>query len=294
MNYKILAVDDELFNLDIIGEYLEEEGYQVIQAEDGVIALEKLEEHPDVDLIVLDRMMPNMDGMTVVNKLKEDNHLKNIPIVMQTAAAQKEQILEGIQAGVYYYLTKPYDKEIFLGIIRSALEIVSEQKKFKAEVDKNRNVLGLMESSSFKIRTLEDANTLSYFISNCLPDPAKGAYILKELFVNAVEHGNLGISYAEKKNLILEGKWVEEITSRLDLSENKDKYAYVEYKLENGNIEIIVTDQGEGFIWDDYIDISVERAMDPNGRGIATAKLNGALEIEYHGKGNIVSCKTKT
>lgn len=290
MPNKILAVDDEKFNLDIIGEYLEGNGYEVIQAKDGAEAMEKLNCYNDIDLVVLDRMMPNMDGMAVVSAMKNNTYLKNIPIVMQTAAAQQEQILEGIQAGVYYYLTKPYDKEIFLGIVNSALEIVNEQKKITAEVNKNKNVLGLMNSSSFQIKTLEDANALSYFISNCLPNPAKAAYALKELFVNAIEHGNLGISYNEKKNLVLEGEWINEINARLQLPKNKDKYALVEYSFLNGNIEVVVTDMGNGFNWEEYMDISVERAMDPNGRGIATAILNGALQIEYKGNGNIVSC----
>lgn len=105
---KILAVDDEEFNLMIIKAYLEEEGYDVILAADGLQGLEQLQKHPDIAVIVLDRMMPNMDGMTMLAKVKADPVWNEIPVIMQTAAASSQQVLEGIQAGVYYYLTKPY------------------------------------------------------------------------------------------------------------------------------------------------------------------------------------------
>ena len=85
MTYKILAVDDEAFNLDIIGEYLEEVGHEVIQAEDGSIAMNILAKNSDIDLIVLDRMMPNMDGMEVLKKVKQHPELRTIPVIMQTA-----------------------------------------------------------------------------------------------------------------------------------------------------------------------------------------------------------------
>lgn len=290
MSEKILIVDDELFNLDIMGEYLEDEGFSILQAEDGLIAMDILNKNNDIDLIVLDRMMPNMDGMSVVNAVKKDKKLKKIPIVMQTAAAQKEEVLEGIRAGVYYYLTKPYDKDMFLSIINSALNMAKEHKLMEKESLHGKNTIGLLNSASFKIRTLDEANTLSYFISHCLPDPAQGAYALKELLVNAVEHGNLGISYEEKTKLVLEGKWNEEIINRLELPAYREKYVLIDYILNNNTVEITITDEGKGFDWNKYTSISAERAMDPNGRGIATAKL-GNLAIEYKGNGNVVVCR---
>lgn len=292
MTYKILAVDDEAFNLDIIGEYLEEEGYEVICAEDGTVAMEKLAEHPDIDVVVLDRMMPKMDGIAVVNAMKSSESYKKIPIVMQTAAAQKDQITEGIKAGVYYYLTKPYDKEMFLSIVHATLEIVDDQKKAAKQAEQSKSVAGLMESAYFKIRTLDDAINLGQFIANSLSDPGPSFYALKEFLVNAVEHGNLGISYNEKKDLILSGKHTEKVGELLSLPENREKYATVEYKLDGNQVEITISDQGDGFKWEEYLNISADRAMDPNGRGIATARMNGAFEIEYKGKGNIVSCRT--
>lgn len=124
MSYKpkVLAVDDERLNLDIMSFYIDALGYDAITAEDGVAALKELETHPSIDVIVLDRMMPKMDGMTFLRKVRADPRFCNIPIIMQTAAATSEQIEEGNDAGVYYYLTKPYDEVTFTGVLQSALQ----------------------------------------------------------------------------------------------------------------------------------------------------------------------------
>lgn len=118
---KILVADDEAFNLDIIMEYLEAAGYEVVCADDGDTALEKLTQHADISLIVIDRMMPRMDGMKVVEKIMADPRLCKIPVIMQTAAAATSQVLDGMSAGVFSYLSKPYEEEELLGTIKEAL-----------------------------------------------------------------------------------------------------------------------------------------------------------------------------
>lgn len=118
---KVLIVDDELINLNIMENDLQDAGFEVLRAEDGIIALTILRGNPNVDVIVLDRMMPNMDGMEVVRVLKNDPVFKHVPIIMQTAAGQEQQIKEGMAAGVFFYLIKPYSDTQLLGTVRSAL-----------------------------------------------------------------------------------------------------------------------------------------------------------------------------
>jgi CheY-like chemotaxis protein len=287
---KILAVDDEVFNLDIMTDYLTSDGYEVIGAEDGVIALKKLEANPDIDVIVLDRMMPNLDGIGVLEVLKADSRFKNIPVIMQTAAASSKQILDGINAGVYYYLTKPYEDLMLLGIVRSALNDSKNLKEMKSEVSKQKHVLGLMEKSTFHFRTLEEAKNLAYFIASCFPQPEIAVYGLSELLINAIEHGNLGITYNEKTNLILNNSWQQEIENRLSIEANKNKFAFLYFESTQNAIKVTIKDQGKGFEWEKYLDISPERATDPNGRGIATSKMMSFSNIEYIGNGNEVIC----
>jgi CheY-like chemotaxis protein/anti-sigma regulatory factor (Ser/Thr protein kinase) len=288
---KILAVDDEEFNLDIITEYLVEAGFEVIGARDGVIAIEKLQQNPDVDVIVLDRMMPNMDGMAVLKSINENELWRNIPVIMQTAAASSKQIQEGIEAGVYYYLAKPYNESLFLSIVRAALKDSVGHREMHDQVHKQRRTLGLMDKGRFRFRTLEETNNLSYFIANCFPEPEHMVYGLNELMVNAVEHGNLGITYNEKTELSLSGQWQAEIERRLALPEYKNKYAILEYTADENQITVSIRDQGQGFEWQNYLELSPKRATDPNGRGIAIAKMKSFPTLEYKGCGNEVVCK---
>ncbi len=288
---KILAVDDEEFNLDIITEYLGDAGFDVVCAQDGVIALEQLKRNPDVDVIVLDRMMPNMDGMAVLKCLHEDKLFQDVPIIMQTAAASSKQIQEGIEAGVYYYLAKPYNEALLLSIVRAALKDSVGRRDLREQVQKQRRTLGLMERGRFRFRTLEETNNLSYFIANCFPEPEYMVYGLNELMVNAVEHGNLGITYNEKMELSLVGGWQAEIERRLALPEYKNKYAILEYIANEQEITVSIRDQGQGFEWKNYLELSPNRATDPNGRGIAIAKMKSFPLLEYKGCGNEVVCR---
>jgi CheY-like chemotaxis protein len=289
-NPKVLAVDDEEFNLDILTDFLTDAGYEVVSAQGGEQGLARLKQHPDVDVIVIDRMMPNMDGLEMLKHLKKDELYKDIPVIMQTAAASSQQILEGIQAGVYYYLAKPYDEALLLSIVKAALLECKARLEMRDEVQKQRRTLGLMERARFRFRTIEENNNLCYFIANCFPNPADAVYGLNELMVNAIEHGNLGITYDEKSDLVQNGIWREEVERRLQLPQYAEKFATLEYEVQEKNLVVTIKDQGRGFNWQNYVDFSPQRAMDPNGRGIAIAKVRSFPHLEYRGLGNEVVC----
>jgi CheY-like chemotaxis protein len=287
---KLLAVDDEEFNLDIMDCHLTKAGFEVIVAEDGAVALERLEEHPDVKAIVLDRMMPNMDGMEFLERTRKDERFREIPVVMQTAAAMTEQVLQGVKAGVYYYLTKPYKASLLVGIVNSAIEDARSKIRMKEEVRKGQLVFGLMRQSMFQFRTLDEAKALAFYIANCFPDPQSAVYGLHELLINAVEHGNLGITYDEKTKLVLHGELYQEIERRLASEQYKGRVATVTFSASEESVSVRIIDQGEGFEWRKYLQLDSHRMTDPNGRGIATARLFSFHNVEYLGCGNEVVC----
>ena len=96
--WNILVVDDEIFNLEIISEYLDHSHFNLVTAENGQAAWDQLEQEQSFDLILLDRMMPIMTGMEFLHKVKTDPRFRTIPVVMQTAAAAQEQVQEGLNA----------------------------------------------------------------------------------------------------------------------------------------------------------------------------------------------------
>jgi two-component system, OmpR family, alkaline phosphatase synthesis response regulator PhoP len=120
----ILAVDDERHIRRLVEVNLQRAGYHVTTAEDGVEALERIRrERPD--MVVLDVMMPRMDGFEVLRQLKMDPSTADIPIVMLTAKAQDADIFRGWQSGVDCYLTKPFNPMELLAFVRRIFEALA-------------------------------------------------------------------------------------------------------------------------------------------------------------------------
>lgn len=117
---KILVADDEKNIAKLVKVNLERAGFEVVVASDGIEALKKVEEEKP-DLIVLDIMMPRMDGITVLKKLKEKEETKSIPIVMLTVKAEDEDIFRGWQEGADSYLTKPFNPAEVVIIVQGIL-----------------------------------------------------------------------------------------------------------------------------------------------------------------------------
>ncbi len=288
----ILVVDDEVLNLEIISEYLSEHDYQVSTAEDGTHAWEMLENSPDqFDVILLDRMMPQMNGMEVLEKIKQHPTLQHCPVIFQTAKASATDIAEGMNAGAYYYLTKPFEEEVLLSVTQTAVNDRLRFKEIQQNLEETNLTLGLLKSANFEFKTLEEARSIASLISNACPEPASIVMGLSELMINAIEHGNLGITYKEKSILNSNGNWEEEVNQRLLSSENNHKLATLQFRRYVDAIEITVIDQGQGFDWKTYMDFDPERVMDNHGRGIAVANNLCFTSVEYIGIGNEVCAR---
>jgi DNA-binding response OmpR family regulator len=278
---RILVVDDEPLNLEIIAEYLDDAGYDMTLFESAPQAWEHLQqpERRPYDLILLDRMMPGMDGMQLLRGIKADLRFRQTPVVMQTAATTPDQVREGIAAGAYYYLAKPYSGRELRAIVHAALE-------------EHAAPLGSVEAAGsdavFEFSTLQEARALATRLAMRCPEPELVAMGLGELLTNAIEHGNLGISYAEKKSLRLSNSWEIEVERRLALPEYATRKARVEVKQIADELVFTISDCGQGFDWQNYLAIAPERAYDPNGRGIAVARQLSFNRLEYRGCGNIV------
>jgi len=290
--WHVLVVDDEPLNLEIIAEYLDDPAFALDLVENPLRALEKLEA-PDsrYDLIILDRMMPDMNGIELLRLIKAEERFRHIPVIMQTAASAPEQIREGIEAGAYYYLTKPYEQQVLLAIVRAALDDVEERSgKLSADeqTQSREDALRLLTGAEFRFSSLDEARHLVGLLASMCPDPAAVGMGLTELLVNAVEHGNLGISYAEKSRLRLEDGWEAEVARRLALPEYQGRFAIARIARDSSEIRFTIADQGEGFTWQKYLEMDPARAFDPNGRGIAMARQISFSSIEYQGCGNVV------
>ena len=119
---RILAVDDVPENLAIVRMRLEAHGYEVVTAADGEEALARVREI-EPDLVLLDIMMPKLDGISALKQLKQDSSLRFVPVILLTAKADKSDVVAGLEAGGDDYMTKPLDQAALIARVRSMLRI---------------------------------------------------------------------------------------------------------------------------------------------------------------------------
>ena len=172
---RVLAVEDDLTTLAILSSLLEEFGYEVIEAENGPDALQAIErEGATIDVIIMDKTMPEMDGLEVVEKLKDDPKMHHIPVIMVTGSSSAEEVKEGIDAGVFYYLTKPYEEDVFKSVLTSAMRESERRNSLKNELQRHWMSFGFIDSAEFSISKMHEAEDLACFLANCFPATGRG------------------------------------------------------------------------------------------------------------------------
>lgn len=285
----VLIVDDNDADRALLEAHLSHDGFETEFAVDGVEAWETLDRHPDqFDLVLLDRTMPRMDGLQLLRRIKGDHRFLILPVIFQSALVGREEVIEGIRAGAYYYLPKPYDSEMLLSVVRTAAADRAAAKELQHRVRRGMQVLQLLDEAHFTYRTIEEARGLAAVLANACPDAESTVIGLTELMVNAVEHGNLGITYDEKSELLAEGRWMDEVERRLTLPENRGKRVDVRFLRADDELRFVICDCGNGFEWTRYLDIDPRRAFDRHGRGILMARHVSFSSIEFRGCGNEV------
>jgi len=158
MPNKILIVDDEPFNLDLLEQELEDQGYVIERANDGAEALEKVPSF-EPDVILLDYMMPKMNGLEVLKHLREDEKHKGIPVILLTAKATQEDKVRGLDGGADDYVIKPFDSFELLARVRAMVRI----KEMHDTLDEwNRS---LTEKVKEQVEELQRVNRLKRYLS---------------------------------------------------------------------------------------------------------------------------------
>jgi CheY-like chemotaxis protein len=262
------------------------EGYTVHPVRRVEEAEDIVERHPErITAIVLDAQAGGGSGLATLRWLKSHTMLKKTPVIMQTESPTDTHIREGIEAGAFYYLAKTADDRVLHSIIRAAVEDFSYKETLLQNLHGCQNPFGMLQHGVIHLRTLKEAERIALWIANATPDPPR-AMGIHEILINAVEHGNLGITYDEKTELLNDGVWHNEVERRLALPENADKKVRVELWRETDRMTVRVEDNGPGFDSARYMDFDETRVFDNHGRGIALTR--AALDLAYEGTGNTV------
>jgi len=185
----ILVVDDERDLLDLIEYNLKKEGYKVLKAENGEEGISKAKEHKP-DLILLDIMMPKMDGLEAVEIMRKDDELKKTPIIFLTARSDEKTEIDGLNKGGDDYITKPISTTKLVSRIKAVLRRFddSEQTSNKLEVhdlqiDKDRYIV-LQEGNEFQLPRKEFE--LLFFLAS-----RKGKVLDRQTLLNKVWGDNI-------------------------------------------------------------------------------------------------------
>lgn len=285
----ILAVEDDIVSMGFLESQIESLQHKIVKAHNGQEAIDILNTQArNIDVVLMDREMPIMDGLTAVKYIKNNPLLRNIPVIMVTGADSIEEMRQGLDAGVFYYLTKPVEEEMLRSVLTAATREAEQNRTLQEELSRHRTSFDLLDTGKFKFQTLTDAESLSAFLANCFPDPSRVITGLGELLINAIEHGNLSIGYTRKTELLNQNIWRAEINKRQLSEDYNQKYAEAVITKKDDGVYVVITDQGDGFDWKKFMRIDHSRAGDNHGRGIAQANATSFDKLTYNDKGNQV------
>lgn len=290
----LLVVEDESILLDILTETLQEQGYALTTATTGEAARQALATHAQtLDAILLDRLLPDMDSLVLLPQIKHDNQLAHVPVIIQTSLTSTEEVTAGLDAGAYYYLTKPFPPETLVAIVRAAVHDRFEYLDLQTRIRQAQGLMQHLRYGEFVFHTQNEAREVAALVAHIAPDPNRVILGLTELMLNAVEHGNLGITYAEKSALLSANALNDEVMQRLADPHLGTRRASLLARRDAHKVEFIIRDEGHGFDWRPFLDMAPDRAFDTHGRGIAMSRMLSFDELEYRGNGNEVICRLR-
>lgn len=178
---KILVVDDEYRMRKLVGDFLIKSGYVVIEASNGNEAMDKFYENKDIALIILDVMMPQMDGWEVCRELRA---VSKVPIIMLTARGDEKDELKGFDLGVDEYITKPFSPKILVARVEAILRRSQNKEEDNIlefagiHLDKNARML-MIDGENIEL-SYKEFELLTYFMEN------KGIALSREKILNNV------------------------------------------------------------------------------------------------------------
>ena len=178
---KIMVVDDESRMRKLVNDFLSKKGYMVIEAADGEEAIEKFFMNRDIALVILDVMMPKMDGWQVCRELRKES---KVPIVMLTAKSEESDELLGFELGVDEYITKPFSPKILVARVDSLLRRTNKldtgEKIIAGSIEINKSAHQVTVDGKNVELSFKEFELLLYFVEN------KGIALSREKILNNV------------------------------------------------------------------------------------------------------------
>ncbi|MFO7868765.1 MAG: response regulator [Bacteroidales bacterium] len=284
---KVLIVEDDPASMNYLEIILNKEGLEYKTASNGEEGLEIFKQyHPHI--VLTDINMPRMSGIEMLSAIKQIN--SQTIVIMLTAFNSEKYVIESMKYGANNYLKKPILKENIIGLLRKYKSIIYARTQHK-------QIQHFIQSHSFSMKFKNDINQVPFIVNYLIDeievlfkeDETMGIRLgLNEIIINAIEHGNLNISYREKSEAIQQNVFEKLISERALLKENILKKVIIAYEFRENYCEWIIQDEGSGFnpsiIPNPITDVGTEQL---HGRGIFITRFHFD-ELEYYGNGNRV------
>lgn len=282
-NKYILVVDDDPTMQMVLQGMIEKAGFKPVIAENGEKALQFVEiGGANIGLVLLDRHLPDMDGFEVVKKIHTLDNGASIPIIMQSGSNKPKDIKDAIDAGIFHYLTKPFKIEALQSVLSFAIQQSEMREVLRERLEKGYTPTNLIRSASFEFSTMEEASKMAILLSCFFPKPFDVFPGVFALLANAVEHGNCGLGYKTKTELI------DAATYQDELSKLKPKKPVeVQFIHKDGRFSLRITDSGKGFDWKKWTKFETDHGSYTHGFGVLKA-LKSFDEVKYNTAGNQV------
>ncbi len=286
----VLVVDDDPVTLECLGETVRLLGLAVCAASDGVQALQMFEEHKPI-LVMTDVRMPNMDGLALTHQVKARR--PDCPVIIVTGFGDESTAVAALKAGASDYLHKPFQISELKNTLQRTLSLVRARSM-------ETQALQSLTKLTWSFEIENDLEPLSGILTVMLrpvdvwlsePDQLHMRMGLQELLINAVEHGNLGISAEEKREALMNDTYDALLDARRHLPINATRRVkvWMENDPANHTFHCRICDEGDGFDWEPHLKGNAEAIpfLAGSGRGIFLVKTL-IPHIQYFGRGNEV------
>lgn len=287
---KVLIVEDDPASRSYLKRTLESQDHQTRVAKDGLAGLQIFKEWRP-DLVFSDIKMPKMDGLELLEEIRKLN--TDTIVVMITAYGCEEFAIRALQSRANNFLKKPARHAELLPLIEKYAAIVESiditQKEFGAVIKPELNKI-----IDNRIKLVPRIVARMVLETGKAFDKEKRLDIrlgLVEVLMNAIEHGNLGITFEEKSQALKENELEALYKNRLKNSKFADRRVTIEFKPDKDECEWVVTDGGDGFNWQKAIERAKTRdILELNSRGVVIIQ-HHFDEVEYLGSGNKIRVK---
>jgi CheY-like chemotaxis protein len=282
-------VDDQQALRTLLSRLLEREGFDPVQAEDGEEAVQKFKSQTPL-VVVSDIMMPRKDGLALLTEIKQID--RNATVILMTGQGNEDVLLRALRGGASNFFKKPFN-------VRELVDEIRKVVDFRLEAARSSLFSPLLveETKSFVMPSADSPyfpiiNQITLQLPCILPeeDILNLKIGIEEMITNALEHGNLGITFEEKNKAIQEGRLQELVAERSRQSDEMGRTIAITSRLCPDFFQITISDEGKGFDWRQLPAVAPENLLAFNGRGIFLTKIYFD-EVSFNEIGNEVTLR---